>query len=477
MLHEKHRVWIEARGLDPVLADKLGLETVHANNAAWIRIPYIEGEMVINHKWRMTSEKRHMMDPGAPLALWNVDCLKSPKVRDGQAPLVICEGEWDAIAAIQSGFNYAVSVPNGAPGKPTEDLDSASRYDWVDRHAADLAGVKEFVIAADNDEAGHNLQTDLVALLGAERCRFVEYPPGCKDLNEVLQNYGPQRVVDCITTARPIPVQGLYRIDDFPERGEVRSYSLGVQPIEPLIKIVPGTLTVVTGYANMGKSTLMNAIIAHTMASHFPVCVASFETMVKPILRDGLRMALLQCAKHELAGHDQLSWADRIISERLSIISQAVGEEMEMGLDEFLETCRIAVMRDGAKMILLDPWNEIEHKRRRDETETEYIGRAIRAIKHFAERYDVAFWIVAHPTKPQEGTRRIPGLYDVSGSSHWANKADYGLTYHRPKPNENLAKIVCSKVRMGLPGRRGEVEVTFDFRTSTFREIEAMEVA
>lgn len=477
MLHETHSRWIEARGLDPVLADRLGLETVQANNAAWIRIPYIEGDQVINHKWRMTSQKRHMMDPGAPLALWNVDCLKAPKVRDGQAPLVICEGEWDAIAAIQSGFLYAVSVPNGAPGRPTEDLDTATRYDWVDRHSADLASVKEFVIAADDDDAGHNLRTDLVALLGAERCRFVEYPSGCKDLNEVLQEHGPQRVVDCITTAKQIPVQGLYRIDDFPERGEVRSFSIGVQPIEHLLKIVPGTLTVVTGYANMGKSTLMNAIIAHTMASHFPVCVASFETMVKPILRDGLRMALLRCAKHELEHHEQLAWADRMISERLAIISQAVGEELEMDLVQFLELCRIAVSRHGVKMIVLDPWNEIEHKRRRDESETEYIGRAIRAIKHFAERNDVAFWIVAHPTKPQEGARRIPGLYDISGSSNWANKADYGLTYHRPKPNENLAKIVCGKVRMGLPGKRGEAEVMFDFRNSTFRAIEAAEAA
>ena len=53
-----------------------------------------------------------------------------------------------------------------------------------------------------------------------------------------------------------------------------------------------------------------------------------------------------------------------------------------------------------------------------------------------------------------------------------ANKADYGLTYHRPKFNDNLAKIMVSKVRMGLPGRRDQVDVTFDFRSSTFRAIE-----
>jgi len=471
-LHRKHADWLMGRGIDPKLAEEYGLETtMRADGKAWLAVPYSEAGSVINHKYRLISEKDHRMDDGAPLALWNADCLNDPKVRNGHAPLVITEGEWDALSAIQAGFQFAVSVPNGAPGKPTEDVETAKRYEWVDRHAEALAGVKEFVIAADADQAGYNLAADLVALLGAERCRFIDYPFPCKDLNEVLQEYGPERVVDCITTAKPYPVKGLYTLDDFPERGEIRSFSVGVEPISEMIRIVPGTLTVVTGYANMGKSTLLNAIIGHAMAEHFPVCVASFETDVKPILRDGLRMALLKCGKHELASHPHLPKADELIRHRLSIISQTVDEGMEMDLDEFLRLAGLAVRRHGAKMIVLDPWNELEHKKRHGESETEYISRAIRAIKHFAKTQDVAFWIIAHPAKPVPGVKTIPGLYDVSGSAHWANKAEYGLTYHRKKFDENEAEIVVSKVRMGLPGRRGSVKVTYDFRTSEFREI------
>lgn len=470
-MHEKHREWVEARGISAELAEKFGLTTKRDAHGAWLAVPYREGSETINHKYRLTSDKRHMMDPGAPLSLWNVDALSDPKVRAGQAPVVICEGEWDALAVIQSGFQFAVSVPNGAPATETPDLNTAKRYEWIDRHAEALKQVREFIIAADADQPGYNLAADLVALLGAERCRFVEYPFPCKDLNEVLLEYGPARVVDCISTAKPYPVQGLYTIDDFPERGEVRSYSCGVAPLEEMLRIVPGTLTVVTGYANMGKSTLMNSIIGHTMRYHFPVCVASFETDVKPILRDGLRLAIMHCSKNDLTNTDT-SDADDIIRDRLTVISQSVDEDMEMDIDQFLELCRIAVIRHGAKMIVLDPWNEVEHKRRRDETETDYIGRAIRAIKRFAKQYDVAFWIVAHPTKPHEGSKKVPGLYDISGSANWANKADYGLTYHRPKFNENKAKIIVNKVRMGLPGRRDEIEVSFDFRSSTFRELE-----
>jgi len=414
-LHERHRDWLTARGLDPELAERLGLETVRDSKGNWLAVPYVEAGEVINHKYRLTSEKQHRMDSGAPLSLWNVDCLSDPKVRNGQMPVVITEGEWDALAAIQSGFPYTVSVPNGAPSAVTADLDQAKRYEWVDRHLETLKGVREFILAADDDPAGHYLRADMAALFGADRCRFVEYPFPCKDLNEVLKEYGPQRVAECISTAKPYPVQGIYTIDDFPERGEVRSYSVGVSPIEEMIRVVPGTLTVLTGYANMGKSTLMNAIIGHTMVHHFPVCVASFETDVKPILHDGLRLAILQCAKHELASHPKRKAADECIRERLTVISQTVDEDTELDLDTFLDLCRVAVTRHGAKMIILDPWNELEHKRRRDETETDYIGRAIRAIKRFAKQYDVAFWVVAHPTKPQQGSKSVPGLYDISG--------------------------------------------------------------
>lgn len=469
-LHPKHIEWIEARGLDPLLAEKLGLETVTRDGARWLAIPYVHDGEIVNHKYRRTTEKDHRMDAGAPLLLWNADCLKDPRLRNGQTPLVITEGEWDALAAIQAGWPCVVSVPNGAPSSETADLDNAKRYEWIDRHAEELRHVQHFILATDDDQAGRYLRADLIALLGAERCRFVEYPFPAKDLNEVITEHSLQHVGRSLATAKPVPVQGLFRVSDFPERGEVRAYSTGVDPIRESLFIVPGTLTVVTGYANQGKSTLMNAILGHTIKNHFPVCIASFETDVRPILEDGLRMAILNCGKHELTTMD-LRAVDQLIAERVSVISQAVDEDLEMDLDKFLELCRTAVMRDGCKMIVLDPWNEIEHKRRRDESETEYISRALRAIKRFAKQYDVAFWIVAHPAKPQQGHKGPPGLYEISGSANWANKADYGLTYHRPRFDENKAHIVISKVRMGLPGQRGKVCVTYDFRTSEFREL------
>jgi twinkle protein len=144
-LHRKHADWLIGRKLDPALAEEYGLSSEMRDGKMWLTVPYAEGGEIINHKYRTTQEKDHRMDSGAPLALWNADCLNDPAVRNGHAPLVITEGEWDALSAIQAGFQFAVSVPNGAPGKPTEDIETAKRYEWVDRHAEALAGVKELM--------------------------------------------------------------------------------------------------------------------------------------------------------------------------------------------------------------------------------------------------------------------------------------------------------------------------------------------
>jgi len=467
MLHEKHRAWIEARMIDPALAEKFGLASVQDREGYWLTVPYTERGETINHKWRLTSEKRHRMDQGAPLLLWNADTLRSPEVLAG-APVVITEGEWDALAAMTAGVPHVVSIPNGAPSTVTAEPENAKRYAWVYRHLADLDRVKQFIIAADGDEPGANLAHDLVSLLGAERCRWVKYPELTKDLNDVAITYGHAAVADVVLRAKPYPIKGLFRVEDFPPRGPLQTFPLGVKPLTSMLSIVPGTLTVLTGYANIGKSTVLNSVVGELLKNGIGVCMAPFETDI-PILIEGLRRSILKSHERD-ASREVISTADKLIAENLAIVHQAVDEDDEMDLEWFLDRCRAAVIQYGVRVVVLDPWNELEHQRRPGETETEYTGRGLRAIKRFARKFNVAFWVVAHPAKPMEGSNGVPKLYQISGSAHWANKADYGLTYHRRDATKNAAELHVTKVRMGLPGAKGKVPVTLDFRTWEFVE-------
>ena len=47
------------------------------------------------------------------------------------------------------------------------------------------------------------------------------------------------------------------------------------------------------------------------------------------------------------------------------------------------------MVRDGANMLIVDPWNEVEHRRRGNESVADYTNRAIRSFKRFASSYDV----------------------------------------------------------------------------------------
>lgn len=448
MIHEKHQAWLDQRGSLSGAAEAMGVSTVQRHGKNWLCIPYrLRGE-IVNRKYRLTSEKRHEMDKGGKLCLWNAEALSG-----GPSEVIITEGEFDALAAMRCGFSNVVSVPNGAPSDEIEDPLSANSLGFMWEHKSELEAVKSFVLATDGDTRGRGLGRALATILGQERCKFLDYPEGCKDLNEVLVQKGPEAVTNLVSEAKPIPVKGLYRLSDFPPQQEVQSMRTGIPQLDDLMRIVLGTLTVFTGYSNMGKSTVLNTILAWCITRNVRICVASFETLPRPILENALESAIRGNNDHSPKE------AAEMLNSHLHIISNALDDDMEMDLDYYLETLRVAVVRDGVKVVVLDPWNELEHKRRRDETETDYIGRAIRHLKAFAKRYNVALWVVAHPTKPQKGFLGEPSLYDISGSANWANKADYGLVYHRPDRTQNAGTVSVVKVRMGLPGKCGKIAV------------------
>lgn len=471
-LLSQHSDWLEARGISADLAEKFGLRSevrsFETDDGKWekaqaIAIPYVERGRTVNHKYRRTSKKQHVIDRGGTLTLWNHDVLLERSDR----PVVITEGEWDAMIADMLGWR-AVSVPNGTPEKASQDVANDRRYEYLWRCRDLLNEVKQFIIAVDNDPPGRALRQDLISLLGAERCSFIEYGADAKDLNDTLQMYGVESCAEVLNKAKPVPIQGLCKISDFPEPSPHAEIALGVPRLSEYLRIVLGTLTVFTGWAGQGKTTLLIQIVASLLRRGVNVTLGTFETLPRPILERKLRAALIGCNEHSIPV-TRMAWADELIEKHLTLIAQMVGEDQEMSLERFLELATTDVHRNNSKVVIIDPWNEVEHKRRPDETETEYANRSIRAIKHFTRAHNIAFWIVAHPSKPQDANvKGVPGLYNISGSAAWANKADYGLAYHRPNKESNLCDIYVTKVRMGLPGREGKVQLAYDWRISAF---------
>lgn len=468
MLVDQHRTWLEARGISAETMERFGLHSHSDGRAQWLRLPFLEGGSVINHKWRKTMAKDHRMDAGQPLLLFNHPALVEA-VHSGE-PLVVTEGEWDCLATVQSGYEQTVSVPNGAPSELTEDLFDATRYEWFHRHRPLLDQVKKFILATDGDNAGRVLAADLARLFGPERCLFIEYPDGCKDLNEVMLLHGEQAVLDIIAAAKDYPVAGLYSIDDFPDPPIMHAVPIGIGGLEELWPLVPGTFSIVTGWPGHGKSTAVLSAVANLLKQGVPIALGSFETMVKPVLQRRLRACIYETDEHHDPRVRSRGPADDIMAKKLWIISNLhVNDDTELSIETIIESAIVAVLRHGVRLLVLDPWNEIEHKRGRDESETEYVGRAIRLLKRFSKDYQCAVWVVAHPRKPSsDGAPKRPSLLDLAGSANFANKADYGVIFHRDDLTSTQTEAVVTKKRMGLPGAMGRVRLDWNEVRSSY---------
>jgi twinkle protein len=81
--------------------------------------------------------------------------------------------------------------------------------------------------------------------------------------------------------------------------------------------------------------------------------------------------------------------------------------------------------------------------------------------------------MVAHPRKIQKdanGQEPPPGLYDISGSAHWRNKADAGVVVHRDF-ERNVTQVFVKKVReQPHCGQIGKAEFVFDVGRRVYTE-------
>lgn len=818
--------WFIARGIEPETAINCGIYTDQGGST--LVFPFVENGVTVNEKYRRKGKKFSQME-GGKRTFWNWSALELAVLED--KPLVITEGEMDALSALESGYPWAVSVPDGAPQKRNENFysredDQKFKFLWNNESLLDK--IKTIILAGDNDEPGRVLNHELQKRLGSERCKFVTYPQGCKDLNNVLVNHGKQGVMECILTAKNYPVVDLYKPDEFPPIPAAlkKTYSTGMGwQHDQHIKIMLGKFMVVTGIPGHGKALSIKTKIPtpngwttmselkigdfvfdekgqqtkilnttevmnerdcyeiefsdgtkivcdadhkwvtmddkarrslktakknnrensrkvklrgtdqtskrtfssekttleiyktllvrkekrknHAIKVCNPLHMKTSNLLIDPYvlgcwLGDGTsanggfstadqeilqyirdagyevkkwsgkytygisdlkwrlrkyslvsnkyipdnyllssksqRLSLLQglmdtdghitdygrcefcsiseklakgvyelatglgikariivgraklygkdcgikyrvtfttsmkifrlkrklqyvknkvrdtqnwryikeckkiksvpvkCIQVDSMSHQYLcteamipthnsEWADSLVMNLarkhnwkicvcsaeidneeyqensihrylrrplkevaahepekalqffqdhfVFITNNTMDNEEELTLERLIDLAEIAIIRDGCRVLLLDPWNEIEHCRKRQESETEYTNRAIRMLKKLAHKYHILVVVVAHPTKPQFGKIHCPSLYSISGSANWVNKADYGIIIWREDIVRDLSEVRIRKIkRHGHMGRIGDIRVRLNNYTGHFDEEE-----
>lgn len=459
--------WFQGRKIeaDTVRDNKI---TLRKNS---ILFPYYFGGKVVNIKFRSIKEKRFSQVKGGMPCLYRHDSLVPGE-------LVITEGEMDALAIYEAGYRNVTSIPNGAPPENAVNLDV--KFAFLENSADLIERCDKLILAMDNDSPGEKAREELIRRLGIEKCYLVEYPEGCKDANDVLKKYGKDAVLSMIKAAKPAPmigvdspaqrdIRGLY------ENGVMRGLSTGWRSVDRLYTVARGEFTVITGIPNHGKSEWVEALMVNMILNHkwkFAIFSPENWPIEQHIIKICEKVAGMPAYAPGMESPrmdwDTLETAQEFLNDYLRFL---VPPE-DFTLDYILALAKNVLLRFGLDGLILDPWNEFEH-RYRNMTEAQYLSEQLGKVKRFAKINNVHIWMVAHPkvmrtVKDEYDTYAPPTPYDISGGAHWHNKADNHITVYRENFNKHEAEIYVNKIRHKNIGRKGLVQLNYSYDSGQY---------
>jgi len=425
----------------------------------------------LSKNWNLKKED------GAEYTYWGLDHLDWEKSKD----LIITEGETDLLTWVEVGMDAnanILSVPNGAINEKDVNITDKIAFALDPFVIENVYNKAERVfLATDDDGPGHRLREELSAIIGKDKCFIIKYK-GRKDINEVLVGdagkgfdpLGKKGVIECFEDAYPYPIKGIMTIDhamDKLERmadsQEQRGFIIGDELVDQFISLKPNLLVTVTGIPSHGKTSWWRWYECKQSIKN-GVKWAKFVPDSRPVEREYARIAEIIAGKRWeknkpwsmseaqrrmavdfVRAHYVLVVPDEKNVELIKALQgKNVGAQTLDSLFWYFETLKKQHNIFGYN---IDAWNKIDHQRPKDNTEEQYIGRALDSILKFNQNFELMASIIAHPTKleKKDPNYEPPDLYNIKGSSAWYEKTDIGITAFRKK---------FEKVKIGMEGKK-----------------------
>jgi len=234
------------------------------------------------------------------------------------------------------------------------------------------------------------------------------------------------------------------------------------------LRLEKGYLTIVTGVPTHGKSEFVD-FLSILLTKRFGWRFVVFSPENYPVEIHFNKLAEKYCAKNMWEA--QRSEVDRAIEFIDAHFDFVDATEEDLCLDTILSSC-MSVQHE-VDCLIIDPWNEIEMQKPRDMNDSEYTGVCLRKLRKFARKHGVCVILVAHPAKmhrhKDSGKYPIPGLYDISGSANFYNKADNGIVVYR-NFDDNTVEVHIKKVKYKNYGQVGMVKFNYDVNTGLYFE-------
>jgi twinkle protein len=146
-------------------------------------------------------------------------------------------------------------------------------------------------------------------------------------------------------------------------------------------------------------------------------------------------------------------------------------------LDNLFDKALYLVKKQGIRILVIDPYNWVEHIMKPGEREDLYISRFMATLKNFAKVNDLSVHLVAHQNTPQKDTTGKyprPTKYTIKGGGTFSDKTDNVNFVWRPEMaidimntevvfgSQKIKKQKLVGIPQDIPG------IVFDRKTSRY---------
>ena len=400
-------------------------------------VPFTKVQDEWNAKYdRASEEEQKEMNKHKPMKEWRMPNTESilfgMDMVTFNKPLVITEGQLDALALYEAGVSNVVSVPSGC-----EDMN------WINNCYDFLNNFNEIILFGDSDEPGLEMVSVLSSRLGEDKCmtpqeypEFVfngkDYNRLCKDANEILICYGPEFLKNMVDSCEPAPIKGVLDLAKvaFIDPTTVPRIMTRIPKLDVYIGgLSEGGVTVISGKRGEGKSSLAGPLALNAIDQGFSVCAYSGELPAYKFLE----WIMLQATESKYIAYKTDSRSGKNICFVEPEIQKRIKDWIEgkfflydnsiirdeKQTDSILNVFEACARRYGCKVFIVD--NLMSALVSADE-ENKAQAKFTAQLKAFATKYKAHVIVVAHPRKTAPNA--VFSNDDVSGASAITNLAD-----------------------------------------------------
>ena len=277
---------------------------------------------------------------------------------------------------------------------------------------------------------------------------------------------------------------------DLYNNGFEKVNGIGVPYLDDHFKPKRKEITLLSGYANLGKSTffrwyfIMRAILYGEKFCFF----APEDAPAHEFYFDCAEM-LMGCnllpSNRTRPPVEKVLKAHEFISKHFYFVyPKEIAPTPEYIKERFLQMI-ITQKVDG---IVIDPFNQLSNDYSKSLGRDKYLETFLSDYSKFAKDNNVLAFIVAHPKTPKKNPKTdnydCPEVFDIADGTMWANKMDNILIYHRPEsftiPDSSLCEFHSKKIRrQKIVGKRGMFSFQYErhLRRFTFDGLDPMSEA